>query len=76
MDQEAKVLENKIRRVADRRGYRLMKSRSRDENAIDYGLYALVDVRTNVSVSPVLAGRWPCSWSLQEVEDFLNSDAA
>lgn len=76
MDQEQKVSENRVRRLADRRGYRLVKSRSRDENAIDYGLFALIDIRTNGAVNPAIAGRWVCSWTLPEVEEFLNSDAA
>ena len=40
---ERKVYENRLRRVADRQGYRLEKSRRRDERAITFGLYRLVD---------------------------------
>ena len=69
-----KVRENKLRRVADRRGYRLSRSRSRDEDAIDYGLYALIDIQKNFAVSPVIAGRWVHSWTLDEVEEYLTSD--
>lgn len=76
MDQEMKVKENKIRRMADRRGYRLTKSRSRDEGAVDFGLYGLVDVKTNGAVNEPIAGRWTNTWTLSEVEEFLNSDAA
>ncbi|ROQ40958.1 hypothetical protein EDF46_0324 [Frondihabitans sp. PhB188] len=39
---EDKVLENRLRREAERRGYMLVKSRRRDPKALDYGLYALV----------------------------------
>jgi hypothetical protein len=35
---ERKVYENRLRRVADRQGYRLEKSRRRDERAITFGL--------------------------------------
>lgn len=76
MSQETKVLENKLRRMADRQGLRLVKSRSRDENAIDYGLYALIDVQTNGAVNPAIAGRWVCSWTLEEVREHLEGDAA
>ncbi len=70
--QEEKVKENRLRRAADRQGLRLMKSRSRDPNAIDYGLYGLVDIQTNGIVNPPIAGRWACSWTLEEVEEYLN----
>ena len=41
--QEYKVLENRLRRAAERQGFRLEKSRRRDPRAIDYGTYALVE---------------------------------
>ena len=68
------VRENRMRRMAKRRGYRLVKSRSRDPQAVDYDLYAVIDVRTNGAVNPPIAGRWLCSWSLEEVEDYLTYD--
>jgi hypothetical protein len=40
------VRENRVRRMAKRRGYRLVKSRSRDPQAVDYDLYAVIDVRS------------------------------
>ncbi|MBY0287495.1 MAG: hypothetical protein K2X52_10135 [Mycobacteriaceae bacterium] len=46
-DQEYKVLENRLRRSADRQGLRLEKSRSRDPRATDYGTYHLVDASTS-----------------------------
>jgi hypothetical protein len=66
-----KVRENRLRRKADRMGYRLSKSRSRDPDAIDYGLYALLDPSTGSAVNPALAQRWVHSWSLDEVEKWL-----
>jgi len=66
-----KTRENRLRRVADRCGYRLEKSRSRDPRALDFGLYALLNVRTGGAVNPALLQRWTCSWSLDEVEDWL-----
>jgi hypothetical protein len=72
MPPEEKVRENRLRRAADRRGLRLTKSRSRDPNAIDYGLYAVVDVQTNGIMNPAIAGRWMHSWTLDDVENYLN----
>jgi hypothetical protein len=42
---EYKTFENRLRRAADRQGYRLEKSRTRDPRAADYGTYQLVDIR-------------------------------
>lgn len=74
MDNTEKVRENKLRRMADRQGLRLARSRSRDENAMDFGLYALIDIQTNGAVNPAIAQRWVCSWTLDEVEEYLTSD--
>jgi hypothetical protein len=71
VDPETKVAENKLRRAADRQGLRLEKSRSRDKRAIDYGLFALVDVVTGQAVNPPIADRWACSWTLDQVEKHL-----
>lgn len=38
-----KIRENRLRRVAARRGKMLVKSRRRDPEALDYGLYVLVE---------------------------------
>lgn len=38
-----KVLENRLRRKADRRGWRLEKNRRRDPQSIDYGTFFLID---------------------------------
>ena len=38
-----KVRENRLRRQANRQGMRLVKSRRRDENALDFQLYALIE---------------------------------
>jgi len=46
-DQEYKVLENRLRRMAARQGLRLEKSRARDPRAYVYGTYQLVDVSIN-----------------------------
>jgi hypothetical protein len=69
MRQEDKVLENKLRRMASRRGWRLEKSRRRDPNALDYGGYMLVDAYRNI----VLYGAHQHQYelSLQDVQAIL-----
>jgi hypothetical protein len=44
---EYKVLENRLRRAADRQGLRLQKSRQRDPRGLLHGTYQLVDVQTS-----------------------------
>ncbi len=41
MDQAEKARENKVRRMAEREGFALQRSRRRDPLAIDYGVYRL-----------------------------------
>ena len=43
---DRKVLENRLRRAADRQRLRLLKCRRRDPRASDYGTYMLIDART------------------------------
>src|SRR5688500_14105304 len=45
-----KVLENRLRRMAERQGLTLVKSRSRDRKALNYGRYWLADARTGATV--------------------------
>jgi hypothetical protein len=71
METEDKVRENRLRRMADRQGLRLVKSRTRDPRGVDYGLYALLDHQTGGAVNPALADRWVCSWDLDAVEAYL-----
>lgn len=42
MTNAEKVLENRLRRIAARRGFTLNKNRVRDHLAVGYGLYVLV----------------------------------
>ncbi len=52
MDKGAdKVRENRLRRMAGRQGFVLVKSRRRDPRAVDYGGYWLVDPRANALVA-------------------------
>jgi len=66
-----KVNENRVRRVAERRGYILRKSRRRDPLALNFGAFWLIEASTNG-----LAVGGEFGTDLQEIEDFLNSDAA
>lgn len=61
-EQETKVHENRLRRKAERQGLRLVKSRRRDEDASDFGLYWLEDARSEPS-TPTGKGL-----TLQEIE--------
>lgn len=45
-DSERKVRENRLRRMAERQGLKLEKSRRRDPRATDYGTYRLTDAAT------------------------------
>ena len=45
MDTGEKVRENRLRRMATRQGFRLVKTRRLDPLAIDYGTYRLVPAK-------------------------------
>jgi hypothetical protein len=69
MDTDAKVRENRLRRMAERQGLRLEKSRRRDPRAVDYGKYMLVNPTINGVVAGIVAGR--PGFDLDDVEEFL-----
>jgi hypothetical protein len=50
-DQEYKVRENRLRRMADRQGLALKKCPRRDPRAIGHGTYMLVDASTRAVVA-------------------------
>jgi hypothetical protein len=62
---ERKIYENRLRRVADRHGYRLEKSRRRDERAITFGLYRLVDLFTGDIIGAGLLDHSPGGFGLE-----------
>ena len=66
-----KTRENRLRRLADRNVLRLTKSRSRNPDIPDFGLYALINPETGGAVNPALADRWACSWNIDQVEAYL-----
>lgn len=61
-----KVRENRLRRVARRRGIELLKSRRRDVRASDYGSWMAVDISTNSLLVE-------CD-NVDELEDWLNDN--
>jgi hypothetical protein len=67
-----KVRENRLRRMAERQGLALKKSRRRDPRAIDYGMYMLVDLHSNNVVAGTEGTGRP-NLSLDEVEDWLTN---
>lgn len=68
-----KTRETRLRRMADRQGVRLVKSRRRDPRAIDYGGYMLVDLQTNTIVAGTETLGRP-HWSLDDVERYLTGE--
>ncbi len=64
-----KVRENRLRRMAERQGFRLIKNRRRDPRAYDFGGYMILDPENN----GVVAGHTPTAFSftLNDVEQFL-----
>ena len=66
-----KTRENRLRRKADRMGLRLVKSRRKDTDAIDYGCYMLVDASVNVAVYGVGEVMGLPAASIDDVEKYL-----
>lgn len=62
---EEKVRENRLRRMAERQGLSLSRSRRRDPRAVDYGMYWLSNRSSNTLESP------EAGMTLDEVEAFL-----
>ena len=73
MAESEKVRENRLRRKADRLGYRLEKSRRRDPDALDHGMYWLIDLDHGGVAHGSSALGLP-NLTLDEVEEWLTSD--
>lgn len=69
---DEKIRENRLRRMAERQGLRLEKSRRRDPRALEYGTYMLVAENTNTIVA---AGNNDRGYglSLDEIEETLTN---
>ena len=69
---EIKTKENRLRRKADRYGWHLSKSRRRDPDALDYGMYAILDNQTGATVHAT--GWFTHCLTLDDVEAKLIDD--
>lgn len=69
MSENDKVKENRLRRIAERRGMKIEKSRRRDPKAIDFGGYMLIDVSTNAVITG--GSPYPYSASIEDIEEHL-----
>ena len=69
-DMEDKVRENRLRRMAERQGYILQKSKRRDPRARDFGLYTIVDADTNGVIAQ--RGGSASGLNIDQVEAWLN----
>ncbi len=70
MDTEAKVRENRLRRMAERQSLTLTRSRRRDKLATNYGMYWLTRADGS-QVTPAWRGT-----TLDEIERYLTATAA
>ena len=68
---EEQILENRLRRMADRRGLKLVKSRARDPHALTYGGYHLINLGSDEVVCGSGNVNRNFAASLQEIEDYL-----
>lgn len=73
MQVDEKVRENKLRRMAQRQGLQLVKSRRRDPRAIDFGTYALVDPNSTAMIAGDPNSGF--GMTLEEVETALTTDS-
>ncbi len=76
MDGEEKVHEARLRRMAERQGLNLRKSRRRDPLALGYGTYQLVEPGSNSLVLGELAGQQGFGASLDDIEAYLRRPRA
>jgi hypothetical protein len=73
MTQE-KVREIRLRRMAERQGLELHKSRRRDPNAIGYGLWMIIDSNGNFVVAQSAGPTGEPALDLDEVEAYLTRE--
>lgn len=66
-----KVRENRLRRMAERQGLELRKSRARDPRALGFGGFMLVDTRANAVVAG--ADGFEYSMTADDVEQWLTT---
>jgi hypothetical protein len=71
MSDDDKTRTTRLRRIAERQGFRLVKSRRRDPRALTYGRWHVVDRFTGKPVAG--HDRAGSSWTLDEVEAWLTT---
>jgi hypothetical protein len=71
VDAAEKIREARLRRMAERQGLKLVKSRRRDPLAVDYGRYVIVDPHSNRPVAGEFGSA--SAMSLDDVEAWLAS---
>lgn len=69
---DIKIRENRLRRMAARQGFTIVKSRRRDPLARDFGTYMVVDPETNGVVLGHPTSGPNGSATLDDVEEWLN----
>jgi hypothetical protein len=75
VDSAEKTHENRLRRVAARQGFQLVKSSRRDPLAIGYNRWQITDPRTGTVVAGTGVTGLP-SMTLDEVETWLTEPAS
>ncbi len=65
---EEKIRENRLRRMAERQGLTLTKSRRRDQRALDYGRWHIIEAATG---NVVIGGD---GFTTDEVEAYLTGE--
>ena len=73
-DRDDKIRENRLRRMAERQGLRLLKSRRRDPYALDFGGYQIIDPSRGAIVYSY--GYNEFGAGLDEIENWLRQDRA
>ena len=68
-----KVRENRLRRMAERQGLEIQKSRRRDRRAIDYDRWLILDPHTNTIVAGA-EGTFRHGMTIDAVEAYLMGD--
>ena len=68
-----KIRENRLRRMAERQGFVLRKSRRRDPRAVDYRRFYLTDRLSGEIVSGYRPGLGP-EYTLDEIEAYLTRE--
>ena len=66
MNNSESIREQRLRRMAERQGYRLNRSKRRDPRAYDHGKYFVTDIFTNVLQTDERG------MTLDQVEDWLD----